>query len=221
MSFVFWLAFVLASVVMFSIPGTTVLIVLSYSVALGRRGCRCGARVRPFHSTCRLAPQIESSAGSLCNMFTVVTLIGGQYLLYLGVRMLRARISVTDDAVRTAPDSRWLLFVNTFPVTVFNPHSILFFAAFFPQFVNYDTGVSQQLWLLGVTHIVMAVCVVSAYSALAASANHLVASTQVQKRLNLAGGHCCRFPRCEHCSQDMPPDRRQGRRAPAPRRNAP
>ena len=151
-------------------------------------------------------------------MLTVVTLIGGLYLLYLGVRMLRARIAVTDDAVRTAPDSRWLLFVKTFPVTVFNPNSILFFAAFFPQFVNYDTGVSQQLWLLGVTHIVMAVCVVSAYSALAASANHLVVSTQVQKRLNLAGGHCCPFPRCERCSQDMPRDR--GREDPPQRQGA-
>ena len=148
MSFVFWLAFVLASVVMFSIPGTTVLIVLSYSVALGRRASMpVVAWLALGRSTALVALLLGLGAlrAASATMFTVVTLIGGLYLLYLGVRTLRARIAFTDDAVRTAQDSRWLLFVNTFPVTAFNPNSILFFAAFFPQSVNYDTGVSQQL----------------------------------------------------------------------------
>jgi len=186
-----WVSFVVASAVMLSIPGPTVLIVLSYSMALGgRASVPVVAGVALGHSTALVVSLLGLGAllATSAAMFTAVKLIGGVYLLYLGIRMLRAGIAVTEVAARTAPDSRWRLLLNTYLVTAFNPKSIVFFVAFFPQFVNYGGNVTQQLWILGATNVILAVAVVSAYSALAASASQLIASRRAQKRLNLAGG---------------------------------
>ena len=191
MSIELWLAFVAASAVLLIIPGPTVLTVLSYSIAQGRRasvpvvaGVTLGDSTALFVSLVGLGALLAASAV----LFTVIKLIGGLYLLYLGVRMLRAGIAVTEPAARAVPDSRRRLFLNTYLVTAFNPKSIMFFVAFLPQFVNYTADVTQQLWLLAVTFVAMATLNASVYSTFAASANRLLASPRAQRRLNLAGG---------------------------------
>lgn len=191
MSIELWLAFVLASAIMLSIPGPTVLTVLSYSIAHGRHASvPVVAGVGLGHSTALVVSLVGLGAvlSASAVLFTVIKFVGGLYLLHLGIRMLRAGIAAAEVTTGTAPDSRWRLFLNTYLVTASNPKSIVFFVAFLPQFVNYGAEVAQQLWLLGVTHIVMAVCIVSAYSALAASANRFLTSQPAQQRLNLAGG---------------------------------
>ncbi len=191
MSIELWLAFAAASAVLLIIPGPTVLTVISYSIAQGRRasvpvvaGVTLGDSTALFVSLVGLGALLAASAV----MFTVIKLIGGLYLLYLGVRMLRAGITVTEMATRTAPDSRRRLFLNTYLVTAFNPKSIMFFVAFLPQFVNYAADVTPQLWLLAVTFVTMAMLNSSVYSIFAASANRLLASPRAQRRLNLTGG---------------------------------
>ncbi|MCK5213573.1 MAG: LysE family translocator [Dehalococcoidia bacterium] len=191
MSIELWLAFVGASAVLLLIPGPTVLTVLSYSIAQGRRasvpvvaGVVSGDSTALVVSLVGLGALLAASA----LMFTVIKLVGGLYLLYLGIRMLRAGVAATEAVTRTVPNSRRRLFLNTYIVTAFNPKSIMFFVAFLPQFVNYSADVTQQFWLLGVTFVVMAMCNASVYSMLAASANRLLTSQRAQQRLNLAGG---------------------------------
>lgn len=191
MSIELWLAFVAASAVLLIIPGPTVLTVVSYSIAQGRRarlpvvaGVSLGDSTAVVMSLVGLGALLAASAA----MFTVIKLVGGVYLLYLGIRMLRAGISVGEMAARTAPDSTRRLFLNTYLVTAFNPKSIMFFVAFLPQFVNYTTDVTQQLVLLAATFVVMATLNASVYSTFSASAHRLLSSPRAQKRLNLAGG---------------------------------
>ena len=191
MSIELWLAYVAASAIVLVVPGPTILTVISYSVAQGRRatpavvlGVALGDSTALTVSLLGLGAVLAASATA----FTAVKLAGGLYLLFLGIRMLRAGITSADLAMRVAPDSRRRMFLNTYVVTALNPKSIIFFVAFLPQFVNRSGDVAQQLWLLAVTFVVMATLNSSAYSILTASAHRLLTSARAQRRLNLLGG---------------------------------
>jgi len=191
MSIELWLAYVAASAIVLVVPGPTILTVISYSVAQGRRatpavvpGVALGDSTALTVSLLGLGAVLAASATA----FTAVKLAGGLYLLYLGIRMLRAGVTSSEVALQIAPDSRRKMFLNTYVVTALNPKSIIFFVAFLPQFVNRGADVTQQLWLLAVTLVVMATLNSSAYSLFAASAHRLLTSPPAQRRLQLAGG---------------------------------
>lgn len=191
MSLELWLAFVAASAVLLVIPGPTILTVISYSLAQGRRAnAPLVAAVALGDSTALLVSLVGLGAllATSALWFTAVKWVGGVYLLYLGVKLLRAGVTAADMPAVAAPRSRWRLFANTYLVTALNPKGIVFFVAFLPQFINPGADVSRQLWALAVTFVVMATLNASLYAAFAATARRLLASSRAQRRFNLAGG---------------------------------
>ncbi|HET6528015.1 MAG TPA: LysE family translocator [Balneolaceae bacterium] len=191
MSIELWFAFVTASAVLLIIPGPTILTVISYSMANGPRAniplvaaVALGDSTSLTFSLLGLGALLAVSAF----WFMVIRWIGGLYLLYLGLKLLRAGTPSTKSAMPTAPDSRWRLFANTYLVTALNPQGVVFFVAFLPQFINPDANIAQQLWVIAVTFVVMATLNTSMYSMFATSARKLLASLQTQRRFNLAGG---------------------------------
>jgi threonine/homoserine/homoserine lactone efflux protein len=186
-----WFAFVLASAVLLVIPGPTILTVISYSIAHGRRAnvplvgaVALGDSTALLFSLLGLGALLAASAF----WFTVVKWIGGLYLLYLGIKLLRAGISSMPTAAPAAPGSRLKLFANTYLVTALNPKGIVFFVAFLPQFISAGASVTRQLWILAVTFVVMATLNATLYAVFAASARRLLASPRAQRRFNIAGG---------------------------------
>ena len=186
-----WFAFVIASGILLIIPGPTILTVISYSVAHGRRAnAPLVAAVALGDSTALVLSLLGLGAllTTSAFWFTMVKGIGGLYLLYLGVKLLRAGISSAELAAPAAPGSRWRLFVNTYLVTALNPKSIVFFVAFLPQFISPNAGVVRQLWVLAVTFVAMATINATLYAVFAASVRRLLSSPRVQRRFNIAGG---------------------------------
>ena len=188
-----WLAFVAASVILLIIPGPTVLTVISYSMAHGRRAnVPLVAAVALGDSTALVVSLLGLGAllATSAFWFTAVKWVGGLYLLYLGIKLLRAGISSAELTTPAAPGSRWRLFANTYLVTALNPKGIVFFVAFLPQFVSPGTGVpvAQQLWVLAVTFVALAILNSTLYAVFAVSARRLFASSAAQRRFNLAGG---------------------------------
>jgi len=186
-----WLAFVVASAVLLLIPGPTILTVISYSMTHGRRAnvplvaaVTLGDSTALVLSLLGLGALLKASAF----WFTIIKTAGGVYLLFLGVKLLRAGGAAAALESRPAPSSRWRLFANTYLVTALNPKGIVFFVAFLPQFVNASAPVGQQLWVLATTFVVMAALNATLYAAFAASAGQLMASPRAQRRFNLAGG---------------------------------
>jgi threonine/homoserine/homoserine lactone efflux protein len=186
-----WFAFVAASAVLLVIPGPTILTVISYSMAHGRRAnaplvaaVALGASTALVVSLLGLGALLATSAF----WFTIVKWAGGLYLLYLGIKLLRAGISSAELAAPAAPGSRWRLFANTYLVTALNPKGIVFFVAFLPQFINPGAEVARQLWVLAVTFVVMATINATLYALFAGSARQVLASPRAQRRFNLAGG---------------------------------
>lgn len=186
-----WFAFVIASGVLLVIPGPTILTVISYSMAHGRRAnVPLVAAVALGDSTALVLSLLGLGAllATSAFWFTVVKWIGGLYLLCLGVKLLRAGISSTELAAPAAPGSRRRLFANTYLVTALNPKSIVFFVAFLPQFISPNASVTRQLWVLAVTFVAMATINATLYAVFAASVRRLLSLPQVQRRFNIAGG---------------------------------
>jgi threonine/homoserine/homoserine lactone efflux protein len=191
MSLDHWSAFVAASVVLLLIPGPTILTVISYSIAHGRRAkLPLVAAVALGDSTALVVSLLGLGAllATSAFWFTVVKWVGGLYLIYLGVKLLRAGISAPELVARAAPASRWRLFANTYLVTALNPKGIVFFVAFLPQFINPAASVAPQLWVLASTFVVLATLNATLYAAFAVSAGRVLASPRAQRRFNFTGG---------------------------------
>ncbi|MDP9892886.1 threonine/homoserine/homoserine lactone efflux protein [Variovorax boronicumulans] len=186
-----WLAFVAASAVLLIIPGPTILTVISYSMSHGRRAnVPLVAAVALGDSTALVVSLLGLGAllATSAFWFTVVKWIGGLYLLYLGIRLMRAGIMSTEMAAPAAPASRWKLFSNTYLVTALNPKGIVFFVAFLPQFISPAADVTRQMWVLAVTFVTMAALNATLYAVFAGSARKLLSSPRAQRRFNLTGG---------------------------------
>ncbi|OUM01809.1 LysE family translocator [Variovorax sp. JS1663] len=191
MSIEIWLAFVAASAVLLIIPGPTILTVISYSMAHGRRANVPLVAAVALGDSTALAVSLLGLGALLAASafwFTVVKWAGGLYLLYLGFKLLRAGASSAELAAPAAPGSRWRLFANTWLVTALNPKGIVFFVAFLPQFLRPGEDVTQQLWILALTFVVMATLNATLYAVFAAAARRLLSSPRAQRRFHLAGG---------------------------------
>lgn len=191
MSIELWFAFVAASAVLLIIPGPTILTVISYSMAHGRRANVPLVAAVALGDSTALAVSLLGLGALLSTSafwFTVVKWVGGLYLLYLGIKMLRAGVSPHEVSAPTAPGSRWKLFTNTYLVTALNPKGIVFFVAFLPQFINQNTGATQQLWVLAITFVTMATLNATLYAIFAGSARKVLVSPRAQRYFNLAGG---------------------------------
>jgi threonine/homoserine/homoserine lactone efflux protein len=186
-----WFAFVVASAILLVIPGPTILTVISYSMAHGRRanaplvaGVALGDSTALVVSILGLGALLATSAF----WFNVVKWVGGSYLLYLGIKLFRAGISPLEMAAPAASGSRWRLFANTYLVTALNPKSIVFFVAFLPQFISPSAPLSRQLWVLAITFVAMATINAALYAVFASSVRKLLSSPRVQRRFNITGG---------------------------------
>jgi threonine/homoserine/homoserine lactone efflux protein len=119
-SFELWLAFAVASAIVVLIPGPTVLTVISYSIAHGRSANAPLVAAVALGDSTALALSLVGLGALLATSafwFTVIKWVGGLYLIYLGVRMLRSGTSPSElSAPAAIADSKWRLFAHTYVV---------------------------------------------------------------------------------------------------------
>jgi threonine/homoserine/homoserine lactone efflux protein len=187
-----WLAYVATSVVVLAIPGPTILLVLSYSLSQGRgatlplvAGVALGDSVAITLSLVGLGTLLATSA----LLFTLIKWMGGLYLIYLGIKLLRGAgkpLALQPGETRVSPPRK--LFGNAFVVTALNPKSIVFFIALLPQFISANHPATTQLWILGVTFVVLATIGATSYALFATSLRRYLASPRAQKAYGYLGG---------------------------------
>jgi threonine/homoserine/homoserine lactone efflux protein len=191
MSLEMWLAFVVTSVVVLVIPGPTILTVVGYSVAHGRRAylpivtaIALGDLAAITLSLLGLGALLTASAV----MFAVVKWAGGLYLIYLGIRLFRANVIEKQAVTQARAESWWHLFRNMFLVAFLNPKGIVFYVAFFPQFVDPSGDVRAQLSTLALTFVVLGVLNSTFYAMFGASTRVLLSSSRARRGFNIVGG---------------------------------
>ena len=187
MSLEFYLAYVLACVVVVIVPGPTVTLIVANSI---RYGTRCGM-INIAGTQLGLALMIGLVVVGLASLietvewwFDWVRLAGACYLVWLGVKFLRAPDAMAKPA-ESAP--RGGFFLQGFLVLVSNPKALLLFGAFIPQFVDPKGDYVGQVVLLGVTAMVVAFIFDSAYAVLTGRAAALLAPGRVRLVLRLSG----------------------------------
>ena len=176
---------------MLVIPGPTILTVVSYSVAYGRRAnvplvaaVALGDSTALVLSLAGLGAVLATSAW----LFTLIKWVGGLYLIYLGVRLLLTQSTTANESRVNPLGSRTKLFFNTWLVTALNPKGIIFFVAFLPQFIDPAAAVVSQLWILSITFVILATLNATLYALFATNARQLLRSNKAQRRFNLGGG---------------------------------
>ncbi len=164
-----WLAFIVASIVVAIIPGPVVTMVIANSLAHGYRtgvrsivGVVCGNAILFAIGGLGMAWILSL----LANWFDIIRWAGAAYLVYLGIRQWFARPVGLDETLNEAP-SRTSVFWTGFIVAVTNPKTIVFYAAFFPQFMDPALPSGGQLIVLSVTFLVVVNGIDLMYAALA------------------------------------------------------
>ncbi len=161
--------FVGASLVLLLIPGPSVLFIVARSSSQGVRaglvsvaGVHTASVVHVFAAVVGLSAVIVASATA----FTAVKVIGGLYLVVLGVRsILAARAMATVDATQPTVRPPARIFTEAFTVNLLNPKVAIFFLAFLPQFVDTGDGrVWTQTLVLGLVFILVGICSDSVYA---------------------------------------------------------
>ena len=170
-------AFLVASFVLAVTPGPGVFYIVTRSLLQGRRfglasvgGVALGNFGNAVGASIGLAALFAVSSLA----FTVVKYAGALYLVYLGVKALRAQ---RNDAlpVDVAPARLWPIFRDGFVVALLNPKTAIFFAAFLPQFMSAERSPLVQSIALGAMFVLMAVVTDTAYALTAGAAAPVLA----------------------------------------------
>ncbi|MEM8853601.1 MAG: LysE family translocator [Pseudomonadota bacterium] len=179
-----YIAFLATVAVLVMVPGP----VIGLVVALGGTRGRGAALAATAGASVSIALQLSAAAFGLASimsllgdLFEVLRWLAAAYLLYLAVTLWRAPVTGPEDSV--LPTGRKAFFQGFF-VSSTNPKSLVFFAAFFPQFIDASGSVSGQLLILTVTFQVVFTTGVAIYGLAAARLGGWVASKSVTRVRN-------------------------------------
>ena len=147
------LAFALVSAGIMVIPGPSNFFLLAHGIGHGRRsalaamtGIETASALRVLLAAAGLSAVLAASAVA----FNIIRWAGAAYLAYLGVRAFRQHhlatpAQTTGQAVPMARSARKGLLVG-----LGNPKMVIFFIAFFPQFIHpADGSETGQMLVLG------------------------------------------------------------------------
>ena len=154
-----YLAFIAATSILMLIPGPNVALIIANSVAYGTRYgllTVAGTSSAMMPQLCLTALGMTALLGGLAHWFAWVRWIGAAYLIWLGIRQWRER-PVDLTAVRPQPRSARAIYWRGFLVSLSNPKTLLFYSAFFPQFVDARAPLGPQLILLAASFLAIAV----------------------------------------------------------------
>ncbi len=176
---------------MIAIPGPSVLFVVARALASGRRVAvlsAIGNAVGEYSQVIAVAVGVGALAEQSVAALTVLELVGGGYLIYLGAKTFRERRSLARElAAPVEPASDRRSFVQGFAVGATNPKTVVFLAAILPQFASRSEGhLTAQILLLGI--IFAAIAVVSDTMWVLAASRFRAWFARSPRRLETVGG---------------------------------
>ncbi len=169
-----YLAFLVATLLLCILPGPVVTFLVSTGITQGPRAALAGLAgsssalcVHMVLVVAGLAPLL-SALGSWAE---ALKLIGAAYLVWIGIQAWRAPIEHDGpDAVRAPRLPPLALYRRGFLISVTNPKTLAFYAAFFPQFIDTAHAPMPQFILLAVSFILVSILSDGAF---AIAAGHL------------------------------------------------
>jgi len=192
MHFATWIAFALAAAVMGLIPGPGVTSIVGYALSSGRRTALASVAGIAIGNVICMTVSLAGAGAILAASalaFTVLKWAGALYLIGLGVLAIaRSGKGLAPDAPAMAPITPRAAFFSNLLLGVFHPKTIVFFAAFAPQFISAQASYLGQAAILIVTYTVVIGCTDTSYALAASRAAHLLRSPRATLWSKRAGG---------------------------------
>lgn len=169
MEFDVFIGFCLATALLILMPGPIVSLTVSNSLRHGSKtgflttvGATAGSGVLLTAGAFGMAWALEL----LSDWFAVVRIIGAAYLIYLGYRQWRESAHGLEDVKADKHPGKTVM-LHGFIVAITNPKTILFYAAFFPQFIDMSQPTGPQLAVMTATFLCIAITIDGMYAFLA------------------------------------------------------
>jgi homoserine/homoserine lactone efflux protein len=189
MSLELYAAYLVACLVIVIVPGPTVTLIIANSIRHGTRagllnmlGTQVGLAVMIGVVGIGLTSLIEAMG----HWFDWLRLAGAAYLVWLGWKMIRS--SGEGDGTTAPRPPRGGFLVQGVLVALSNPKTLLFFGAFFPQFIDPARDYGLQIAIMGLTAMLFAVLSDSAYAIASGRAGRALSAKRVRLLSRLSGG---------------------------------
>jgi threonine/homoserine/homoserine lactone efflux protein len=148
-----YLLYVAAVFLLIVTPGPTMLMCMTNSVNHGARSAMtsvAGATTAVLGVMVLSAMGLGALLATSETAFTVAKVVGAAYLIWLGIKTFRSDVVLQLD--KPIPSGR-SFYLQGFLVGASNPKAVLFFAAFFPQFLNPAQAIVPQFAVLASTFV--------------------------------------------------------------------
>ncbi|MGV8997622.1 MAG: LysE family translocator [Parvibaculaceae bacterium] len=185
-------AFIVATLILCIIPGPVVTYLVATGIAQGPRAAMTGLAgstsalvLHMIFVVAGLAPLLAALGHSA----DILKFIGALYLVYLGIQAWRAPVSTDDNAlIQPAKRTARSLYTRGLLISLTNPKTLIFYAAFFPQFIDATKPVLPQTILLAVTFVLLGALSDGAYGLAAGHLAPFIKSPRAQKIRNRITG---------------------------------
>ncbi|WP_116474160.1 LysE family translocator [Zobellella maritima] len=149
-----WLIYLAAMIGLSLTPGPNTLLALTHGALYGRRktlftvaGGALGFTLVIALSLFGIGALLQASA----TLFTALKIIGGAYLVWLGIQLWRAPAPTAGQNDPGGHRSGYSLFRQGLLSALTNPKAVLFFAAFLPQFIDPERELVIQFMVMAAT----------------------------------------------------------------------
>lgn len=185
-----WFAFVVATAVLIVSPGPSILLTIGHSISFGWQrslftvlGATLGVMVQLIIAAIGLTSLLNTVAGAL----DWIRWLGAAYLIYLGIKQWRsASKPVAFDETTTSTGN---LFLQGLVTTIPNPKSLVFIAAFLPQFIDPSRSIGPQFAIIVPTFLVITFVITLIWAVVAGKARQLIRNQKAYKNaIRTTGG---------------------------------
>jgi homoserine/homoserine lactone efflux protein len=190
MSLELFAAYLVACFVIVIVPGPTVTLIIANSLRHGSRAGllnMAGTQAGLMIMIAIVGIGLSSVIAAMGHWFDWVRLAGAAYLIWLGWKMYRSASEITEGATEARPP-RGGFFLQGLLVALSNPKTLVFFGAFFPQFLDPARDYATQIAIMGAIAMLFAAVSDSAYAILSGRAGRFLSQRRVRLMSKFSGG---------------------------------
>lgn len=188
--------FLVTSLFVIATPGPGVLLSLTSAIRYGLGtaiyvilGTSTGTVVMAAISSTGLGILISTSPTA----YEIIKGLGALYMLYLGVKLYRAKPFSFDLASKEKASSvtikqKGTLWLQGVTLQMTNPQLIMFFISLFPQFIDHNLSFAPQVCLMTLAYFCMVFCIHCTYGWIASNFRHMLSTPKAARVINCVGG---------------------------------
>jgi threonine/homoserine/homoserine lactone efflux protein len=184
-----YMAFIVATTIMIALPGPSVLLTVAHSISFGWKygiytvtGATLGIAVQLVIAVIGLA----SLLNVIAEAFEWFRWAGAAYLVFIGIKQWRSASKPLEFNASSV--SKKNVFIQGLVTTIFNPKSLIFIAAFLPQFINTARPLGLQFISIVPTFLVITFTITSFWALIAGKLRGFFRSQRALKSVSRTSG---------------------------------